>query len=133
TWRRKIAWAQVARPGFLRARRSAEGAQILEELVGAALPGKTLGVAPAVGGRDLEAVERGAAEIGIEAADRSTVDDVERPRHRIGGDRQARGQRLEHHQAEGVGPAREDEDVGGGVVARQVLAMSRAGEARRRI
>ena len=55
-------------------------------------------------------------------------DDVERPRHRIGRDRQSAGHGLEHDEAEGVGPAREHEHVPGGDVARQRLATQLPGE-----
>ena len=44
-----------------------------------------------------------------------TAENVDRPRHRIGGDRQSAGQRLDVDQAEGVGPAREDEHVRRGI------------------
>ncbi len=49
-------------------------------------------------------------------------EDVERPLDRQGGDRRAAGQRLDHHQAEGVGTAGEDEDIGRAVDRRQILA-----------
>ena len=48
-------------------------------------------------------------------------------------DRHAARQRLQQHQAEGVGPAREHEDVGGGVGLRQCLALPRAEKHRLRI
>ena len=48
-------------------------------------------------------------------------------------DRQAAGQRLEQHQAEGVGLAREHEDVGGRIDLGQFLAVPRAEEHRLRI
>src|SRR3546814_5656316 len=68
------------------------------------------------------------AEILAERADADAIDDVERARYWIGGDRQAARQGLQHDEAEGVGAAGEDEDVGGGVVRRQRLAVVGAGE-----
>ena len=55
-------------------------------------------------------------------------DDVERAGHRIGRHRQAAGERLEQHDAEGVGEAREHEDVGGGVDPGERRAGLRAEE-----
>ena len=50
-------------------------------------------------------------QIFVQHADRIVADDVFRPGHRKGGDRHAAGQRFELHDAEGVGAAREHEDV----------------------
>lgn len=51
------------------------------------------------------------------------------PRHRIARDRHARGQRLDHDQAERVGAAGEDEAVGLGIAQRQLVGVDRAEEA----
>ena len=61
----------------------------------------------------------GGGEILVEGADRKIADDVDRPGDRKGGDRHAAGQRLDQDEAERVGTAGEDEDVGGGDVRRQ--------------
>jgi len=79
-------------------------------------------------GRDAQGAAGGRREVLVQAPDRRPVDHVERPRHREGGDWQAAGQRLEEDQAEGVGAAGKDEDVGRGDVARQVVARLGAGE-----
>jgi hypothetical protein len=52
------------------------------------------------------------------------------PGHRIGGHRRAAGQRLDDDIAEGVGAAREDEDVGRGVDLGQFVAWPAAEEMR---
>ena len=67
-------------------------------------------------------------EVLVEDADAGAADHVGRARHRVGGDRDAGGERLEEHDAEGVGPAREDEDVGAGIGLGQRLAGPHAEE-----
>ena len=74
--------------------------------------------------------ETGRAEIVAERAGAAFADHVERPGDRIGGDRHAARQRLDQHDAEGVGPRREDEHVGAGVDPRQRFAVQRAEEMR---
>ena len=69
----------------------------------------------------------------LEHADRRVADHVAGPGHRKRRDRQAARQRLQQHQAEGVGLAREHEDVGGGIDLRQFLAVPRAEKHRFRI
>ena len=81
---------------------------------------------------ELERAERRLAQIGIEDAGARVGDHVLRPGHREGGDREARGERLEQHVAEGVGDAREDEDVGRGIGLDQLLGRQRAEEMRLR-
>ena len=76
--------------------------------------------------RDVERRERGAAEILAEHAGAAGADDVERSRDRICRDRQARGERLQQHQAEGVGAAGKDEDIRRGVEARQLPSFAPA-------
>src|SRR3546814_13816059 len=60
----------------------------------------------------------GLAQILVEAADfRMRPDDVDRPGHRIGGNRHAGRHGFQQHEAEGIGQAGEDEDIGGGEIA----------------
>ena len=77
--------------------------------------------------------EGGLPQVPIEDSAAGGADHVERAGDRKGRDRQAGGQRLEQHDAEGVGEAREDEHVGGGIDPRQILARQGAEEAGLRI
>ena len=60
--------------------------------------------------------------------DRRRADHVARPGHGKGRDRQAAGERLQQHETERVGLAREHEDVGARIGLRQRLALPRAEE-----
>ncbi len=74
--------------------------------------------------RDMSSARKQALrEILVERPDGVVRDHVERTRHRECGNRRAAGQRLELHDAEGVGAARKDKDVGG----RQMRGQIRAG------
>ena len=79
------------------------------------------------------AAQAGGAQVLVERTDFRIGDHVERAGHGIGRDRHAGGQRLDHHQAERVGAAREDEAVGRGVARRQLLGVDRAEEVRIRV
>ena len=68
------------------------------------------------------------AQIVAQHADRRRPDDVARTGDRERRHRQAAGERLQQHQAEGVGLARKHEDVGGRVDFGQFLAVPRAEE-----
>ena len=72
----------------------------------------------------------GRAQILVEHAGAAVADHIERARHRIGRDRHARGERLEHHEAECVGAARKDEHVGGGIKPRELAVLAMAEEMR---
>ena len=98
------------------------GSEVGEELPGGRFPGKVLGVAAAGGARQGEGALHRLGQIPVQGADLALAHHVLGSRHRKGGDRQAAGERLQHHQAEGVGEAGEDEHVGGGDMARQVGA-----------
>ena len=62
------------------------------------------------------------AEVFMQATDGCGADDIDWPHDGIGCDRYAASQGLQNDQAECVGAAGEDEDVGGAVGAGQVLA-----------
>lgn len=59
----------------------------------------------------------------------TVADNVAGPGNRIGGDRRAARQRLDDDKPEGVGTAREDEDVGPGIGGRERFATELAKEA----
>src|SRR5260370_42450300 len=80
--------------------------------------------------RDVEGGERGPAEILVEHAGAAVADDVERSGDGVSRDRNARGERLEQHQAEGVGAAGKDENVGPRIEARKGRADRAAREVR---
>ena len=73
------------------------------------------------------------AQILVQDADRRRADHVARPGDRKRRNRQAARQRLEQHEAKGVGPTREHEDVGRRIDLRQFLALPGAEEHRIRI
>jgi hypothetical protein len=73
--------------------------------------------------RDAESRFGGAREVLVEHARFARADHVERAGHGKGRHRQARGQRLEQHQAEGVGAAGKDEDIGRGIEPGEILAF----------
>src|ERR1700747_824729 len=60
-----------------------------------------------------ERAQAGAAQVLVERADWMIGDDVERTSDREGCDRRAAGQGLKLYHAEGIGEAREHEDVSG--------------------
>src|SRR3546814_17414745 len=73
----------------------------------------------------------GLAQILVEAADfRMRPDDVDRPGHRIGGNRHAGRHGFQQHEAEGIGQAGEDEDIGGGEIAGQMAVPKITGAER---
>ena len=78
--------------------------------------------------RDSSAREAGGAQIVVEHADRAVADHVLRAGDREGRDRHAAGQRLELHDAEGVGVAWKDEHVGRGNGAGQCPGLSKPEE-----
>jgi hypothetical protein len=67
------------------------------------------------------------AEVLVEHSGDPVVDDVDRPGDRIRGDRKAARVGLEHHHTKGVGEGGEDEDIGPGVVLREILAGAKPG------
>src|SRR5690606_30350851 len=101
-----------------------------KELLGHLLPGEGLGeAAGAVAGNG----ERGNGrllQVVVKDTRVGAADDIDRAGDRIGRNGQAARQRLEHHEAEGVGPARKHEQVGGGIVAGEFLATLRSREDR---
>ena len=108
------------------------------ELRHRALPGTLAGGAgaglaelAAQAGRGGELQQRPRQVVGVGAAEEAGVavlDQRRRPTLGDGDDRQAAGRRLEDHLAVGVGAAAEEEGVGAGVSARQVLAGEPAEE-----
>ena len=84
-------------------------------------------------GEIFSAARQAARKSSFSDADRRCADHVAGTGHRKRRDRQAARQRLQQHQAEGVGPARKHEDVGGGIDLRQFLALPRAEKYRLRI
>src|SRR5262245_7361816 len=78
--------------------------------------------------RHREGLHAGGAKIMVERADRMIADDVAWPGDRERGDRHAASERLELHDAERVGQAREDKDVGGCDMRRKLGALAQAQE-----
>ncbi len=82
------------------------------ELVGGARPGVVLRMPAARRPVDGERRQGRCLEIIADRTDAAIADDVERTGRRQGGDRKPAGERLDQHEAERVGPARKDEDIG---------------------
>ena len=89
----------------------------------AVFPGTLERKTPAGFARHAERADAGAAQIGIQRADRMIRDHVQRAGHRKRRDRRAARQRFELHDAEGVGEAREHEDVGRRQMRGQIRAL----------
>ena len=97
------------------------GNERAEELACARFPGKGLAIS---GTRPAVAGERGGdrgVEILVHRAD-LRGEHIDRPGHWVGRDGGAAGERFDHHQAERVGAAWENEDVGGGIGAGEIGA-----------
>ena len=69
-------------------------------------------------------------EIVVEHATDTVFDDIHRPRHRIGGNRQTRGHCFKQDETKGIRAAWEDEDIGRRVVLRQFVSRFGPGEQR---
>ena len=83
--------------------------------------------------RNCQRGQAGCPQIVVQRADRRCADHVAGPGHRKRRNRQAAGERLQQHQAEGIGLARKHEDVGGRIGLRQFFALPRAEKHRLRI
>jgi hypothetical protein len=101
-----------------------------DEDLGAFFPGTFERKRPAVLARHGQRAQSGGAQVLVERADRMIGDDVEGTCDRKRRNRRPAGQSLELHDAEGVGQAREYEDVGGSDMRGQVLARLLAEEFR---
>ena len=110
--------------------RSMSFPDIAEELPRARFPGIALRRRPAGVAGDREGGEGSHAQIPVEHTATGIADDVARACDRIGRDRQARGQRLQHDDAERVGEAGEDEDIGARIDLRERLTAQRPEEDR---
>src|SRR5262249_31278095 len=104
--------------------------EIAKELLGTPFPGVALGELAACGAIRLrQAMIDGAAEIFIQTGDvRAFRKEVARRVRGIRSDGRPAGDGFEHHQANRVGTAREDHDIGGCVRSGQGRAVQRAGE-----
>ena len=107
--------AGVARRACALTRRT----ELIEELPRAGRPGEAQRMLAAARSRQAERFERRTFQILIERAGIAAAQYVERTRHGIGRDRHARGKRFEHHEAEGVGAAWKDENIGRGIRLRK--------------
>ncbi|GEM_PF-1744346 len=97
------------------------GLQVLDELLGRGAPAELLRIRAHVFAVELEALQAGGLQVVVDEAGARAGDQVDRAVRRIGGDRRARAHRFQNHQAEGVGPTGEDEDVGIGEATRRIL------------
>ena len=102
------------------------------ELLGAAVPAMALGKLKPRLARQAQGRKRRLAQILMQHRRLAAGEDVARPLHREGCDRQPARRRFQQHDTEGVGQAREDEDVRGGIDRRELLALARAQEMRLR-
>ena len=89
-------------------------------------PSERFGMRPRPVSRDFESRQTGCAQIGIENAGAAGADDVEGARHRKRRNRQPAGHGLEQNHPERIGSAREDENVGGRVDPREIIAFPHA-------
>ena len=111
-----------------RAQRRLGGYEIAEELECARPPRACEGVCADRVAIERQGGERCDAQIGVHHARHALSDDIDRTRDRVGRDRHAAGHRLEHHETEGVGSAREHEDARVRELSRQRFAAQRAVE-----
>ena len=112
-------------------RRPAIGTRLLKNIPVAADQEKPSAKRRQAARSTVKAARAATPQILIQATDRrrGRAQNITRTRDRVGGDRRAAGQRLQHHQTERIRPAREHEHIGGGIGAGQRLARQHAGEA----
>ena len=104
--------------------------RMAQELACAHLPGMVERERAAVAAGDAERSEAGLPQVVVQHAYRMAADDIPRAGDRIGRHRHAAGQRLQLHDAEGVGLAGEHEHVGRRQVPGQHLAFEMSEEHR---
>src|SRR5689334_6488857 len=97
-----------------------------EELGGAGVPGKAERMGTAGRARDRQRPQAGLLQILVERASATVADDIAWACDGIGGHGHSAGQRLELNDAEGVGPAWKDENVGRRHVSSEPLAAHAA-------
>ncbi len=126
--------ARCAANGCRRSRRLGFGTglgrhQMPQELIGRGSPAEPHGMRATGLTGDRERRDDRPAQLPIERSGAAISDHVDRTGHREGGHRQPARRRFEEDEAEGFGPARQDEDIGRRVVADQLLAFAAAGKA----
>ena len=99
----------------------------LEE-IGGRRPGEILAVAMDIAAIEAQGAGDGLAKIAIDRAGHAFGHDIDRAWDGEGGDRGAASHGLDHHQAEGVGAARKDEDIGALQHAHEIAVEGIAGE-----
>lgn len=113
----------VTLAAFSRRFRAAEDFEIVDELCHADIPIVAQGIVATFVSRTIESSANSQGEVFVETTHRSAPDDVQGPRDRKTGDGSPTGERLEHHEPECVCLARKNENIGGGVGARECLIV----------